>query len=60
MNPKPHRPFAFFARHCSVLLTCLLLACGGPAPNTRDVIVVSVSDQKLWRLIRIYPNTVVR
>ena len=43
-----------------LLLAYCLVACGGPAPNTRDVIVVSVSDQKLalyqdGALIRMYP-----
>ncbi len=47
-------------RRCGLLLSFWLLACGGPGPNTRDVIVVSVSDQKLalyqeGALIRTYP-----
>ena len=44
------------------MLACavLLAGCGGPGPNTRDLLVVSISDQALAlyqdnQLIRVYP-----
>ena len=60
MVSRSRRPLspAFIAP--MLALTLAVAGCGGPQPNTRDVLVISVGDQKLalyqdQALVRVYP-----